>query len=153
MFKRIKSVRLVAVTMAVAGELGSACAHGGDIAVSLVNPAGRIDVPASAIVRVEARATIAFRNSETGEIFEDPTPHVELCLSEDIRQRVCRLTQQIVGQPLAVVVDCETVTKPIIREPLCNLPCFNITAGDMAEANTLAQRIRRGTTRACAPSS
>jgi preprotein translocase subunit SecD len=149
----MKSVRLIAIILTAAGGLASACANAGDIALSLVNPAGRIDIPASAVTRVEARATIAFRNSETRKVFEDPDPHVELCFSEDIRQRVCQLTRQIVGQPLAIVIDCHTVTKPIVREPICSLPCFGITAADIAEANALAQRIRRGTNRACAPSS
>ena len=148
----MSSVRLIAIILAATGGLGSACASADDIALSLVNPKGRIDIPASAITRVEARATIAFRNTETKEVFSHPDPHVELCYSEDIRQRVCQLTRQIDEQPLAIVVDCETVTKPIVREPLCSLPCFNISTADIAEANALAQRIRGGTKRVCAPS-
>jgi hypothetical protein len=45
MFKRVKSVWLVAMSMAVAGGRGSACASADDIAVSLVNSASRLDAP------------------------------------------------------------------------------------------------------------
>lgn len=133
--------------------MGSARALADDIALSLVNPNGRVDIPASAITEVEARATIEYRNTETGKIFGHEDPHVELCYTEDIRRRVCQLTRQIVEQPMAIVINCEVVTKPIVHEPLCGSPCFSVSAADMAEANALAQQIRRGTNRACAPSS
>jgi preprotein translocase subunit SecD len=148
----MKSWWLIATILAAVGGLQSTTAIAEDIALSLVNPKGRIDVPTGAVARVEARATIAFRNTETNKVVEYPNPHVELCFSKDVRQRVCELTRQIVDQPLAVVVDCQTVTKPIVREPLCTQPCFNISADDIAEADALAQRIRRGTKRACASS-
>jgi hypothetical protein len=129
---------LVAV-LAVAGGLESVVAIADDIAVSLVNPKGRIDIPVSAITRVEAMAALTFRNKETGKIFQDPSPHVELCYTEDVHQRICQLTRQIVGQPLVVVINCETATKPIVREPLCSRPCLDISTNDVAEATALAQ--------------
>jgi preprotein translocase subunit SecD len=149
--RRMKSVRLIAIILAASGGLGPGFAD--DIALSLVNPKGRIDIPAGTITRVEARATIEFRNTETGKTFGNEDPHVEICYSEDIRQRVCQLTKQIVEQPLAIVIDCRVVTEPIVREPLCGSPCLNVSAADMAEAHALAERIRRGSNRACAPSS
>jgi preprotein translocase subunit SecD len=147
----MKSVRLIAIILAASGGLGWAFAD--NIALSLVNPQGRIDIPASTITLVEARATIELRNTETRKTFGHEDPHVELCYSEDIRQRVCQLTKQIVEQPLAIVINCQVVTTPIVREPLCGSPCFNVSAADMAEARALAQQIRRGSNRACAPSS
>jgi len=144
---------LAAMMTAAAIGFAPAFAKAEDIAVSLVSPKGRIDIPVSAINRVEARATIAFRNTDTGKVHEYPDPHVEICFSADIRQRICDLTRQIVGQPMEVVVECAAITKPIVREPLCTRPCFQISANDIAEANSLAQRIRRGSNKACAPSS
>ncbi len=149
--RRMKTVRLIVVILAASGGLGSAFAD--DIALSLVNPQGRIDIPAGTITRIEARATIEFRNTETGKTFGHEDPHVEICYSEDIRQRVCQLTKQIVEQPLAIVIDCRVVTKPIVREPLCSSACLSVSAADMAEAQALAEQIRRGSNRACAPSS
>jgi preprotein translocase subunit SecD len=146
----MRSRRLIVMMTAAAAGFGSAFANAEDIALSLVNPKGRIDIQASAVSRVDARATIAVRNTETGEVHEYPNPHVEVCFSAEVRERVCQLTRQIVGQPLAIVIDCETVSKPIVREPLCTRPCFIISASDLAEATALAERIRRGTNRACA---
>jgi preprotein translocase subunit SecD len=149
----MKSLWLIATVLAGTIVLESAPAIAEDIALSLVNPNGRIDIPAGAITRVEASATIAFRNAETKEIVEHPDPHVELCFSEEIRQQVCQLTQRIVDEPPAVVIDYETVTKPIVREPICRRPCFSISTADLAEAKAPAQRVRDGTNRACAPPS
>ena len=140
------------LTLAATLGVGKSTANAEEIALSLVNPKGRIDIPVSAVDRVQAYATIAFRNSETGAVRERPDPHVEVCVAKEFRERICGLTRRIVGQAMAVMVDCETVTKPIVRDPLCAGPCFSISANDLAEANALAQRIRRGTNRACAPS-
>ncbi len=148
----MRSTRLIAMMTAAAAGFGSAFANAEDIALSLVHPKGRVDIPLSAVSRVEAQAMIAFRNTETGQVHEYPNPHVDVCLSEDVRARICQLTQQIVGQPLEIVIDCETVSKPIVREPLCSRPCFEISASDLAEATALAKRIRSGTNKACAPS-
>jgi preprotein translocase subunit SecD len=123
-----------------------------DIALSLVNPKGRVDVPLSAIHQIEARATFAYRIQGTDEVREHPSPGVDLCFAKDIRDRLCELTRKIVGERLAIVVDCGIVAEPIVGGALCDIPCFEISANDFAEANALAQRIRKGTNRACAPS-
>jgi hypothetical protein len=151
--QRMRFKRLIAVMTATATALGTGFANAEDIALSLVHPKGRIDIPVSAVGRVHAYAKIVFRNTETGEIHEYPDPHVEVCYANDVQERICQLTQQIIGEPMAVVIDCETVSRPIVREPLCAHPCFKISANDIAEATALAKRIRSGTNRACAPSS
>lgn len=151
--QQTKSWWLIASIVTASAALPSAIANAGDIALSLVNPKGRIDIPASSITRVEARATFAFRVKETGKVFEYPNPHVEVCFTEHIRRQICQLTHKIVGQPLDIVIGCETVIKPVVREPLCSRPCFDISANDIAEATALARRIRSGSNRACAPSS
>ena len=52
--------------------LGSAFANAEEIALSLVHPKGRVDIPVSAVRRLDDSATIAFRNTETGEVHEYP---------------------------------------------------------------------------------
>jgi preprotein translocase subunit SecD len=148
----MRFTRLIAMITAAAAGFGPAFVSAEDIALSFVHPKGRIDIPLSAVSRVEAAATIAFRNSETGEVHEYANPHVEVCFAKDVRERICQLTRQIVGEPMEIVIDCKTVSKPIVREPLCTQPCFQMSASDLAEATSLAQRIRSGTNRACPPS-
>jgi preprotein translocase subunit SecD len=143
--------RLIATITVATTILGSAFANAEEIALSLVHPKGRIDSPVSAVRRVDALATIEFHNTETGEVHEYPHPHVDVCFAKDIAERMCQLTRQIVGEPMEIVVDYETILKPIVREQLCG-PCFQISADDLAAASALAQRIRRGTNRICAPS-
>jgi preprotein translocase subunit SecD len=143
---------IVMMTVAATG-FGTGFASAEDIALSLVHPKGRIDIPVGAVGRIDASATIAFRNTETGKVHEYPNPHVDVCYAKDIQERICQLARQIVGEPMAIMIDCETVSRPIVREPLCVHPCFEISANDIAEATALAQKIRRGTNRACAPSS
>ncbi len=137
--------RLIAIMTAAASGLAPAFANAEDIALSLVHAKGRVDIPISAVSRAEVHATVAVRNAETGEVHEYPDPHVVLCFTEDIKERVCRLTQQIVGQPMDVVIDCETVAKPVVREPPCTRACFSISM--------FPRRIRRGSNKTCAPSS
>jgi preprotein translocase subunit SecD len=123
-----------------------------DIALSLVHGRSGIDVPVSAIRRIEAYATMIFVITETKEERELPSPHVELCYAADIKKRICRLTWRIVEQPMDIVVDCETISKPVVREPLCG-PCLQISASSVVDANALAQRLKTGSNRRCAPTS
>jgi SecDF, P1 head subdomain len=148
----MKFTRVIARIVTVAALAAPAGAGAEDIALSLVNPKGRIDIPVGAVEQIIARANFVYRIQGTEEMHETPSPHVQVCFSKDIGERICELTGKIVGQPLAIVVDCETLTKPIVRHPLCENPCFEISANDFAEANALVQRIRKGTNRACAPS-
>ena len=129
----MRSTVLIAMMTAAAAGFGSAFADAEDIALSLVHPKGRVDVPVSALGEVKAAATYAFRNSETGQVHEYPNPHVSVCFSDDIQKRICELTRQVVGQPMEIVIDCATISKPIVREPLCAGSCFQVTANDIAE--------------------
>ncbi len=121
-----------------------------DIALSLIHRQDRIDVPVSAVRRIEARAKQTFVNTETKKNHEFPLPHVELCYAANIQKKICQLTQQILEKPMDLVVDCETISKPVVREPLCG-PCLQISANDFTEANALAQRLKTGSKRRCAP--
>ena len=147
----MRRLLIAVIALATSGFADLATAE--DIALSLVHPKGRVDIPVSALKDVRAYATLAVRNTETGEIHEYPEPSVEVCYNKDIKARICQLTQQIVGEPMALLVDCEIVLKPVVREPLCSHACLSISASDLDEANALMQRIRHGTNRVCSPSS
>jgi preprotein translocase subunit SecD len=54
---------------------------------------------------------------------------------------------------MEIVVDCRAISKPVVREPLCTGPCFQLSANDIFEANALAQRLKTGSNRPCAPTS
>lgn len=120
------------------------------IALSLLHGQSRIDIPASAILRIEAQATQTFFITETQQERVFQLPHVELCYTAEIQKRICQLTRQIIEQPMSIVVDCETVSRPVVREPLCGR-CLQISANDIFEANALAQRLKKGSNRRCAP--
>jgi len=149
----MKAKRRTIIAIVASVGLGSALVHAEDVALSLVHPTGRIDIPASAIKSVEALEKQTFRNTETGEKRELESPRVEICYSEDIRQRICQLTRRIVGQPLGLVIACKTVSEPIVREPLCRQACLEISAVYLSDAETLAQQIRNGMKTACPPTS
>jgi preprotein translocase subunit SecD len=121
-----------------------------DIAFSLVNGQNRIDIPVSAIRRIEALATQTFVVTETKQKREFPLPHVNLCYAAGIQKKICQFTRRIVEQPMDIVVDCEAISKPVVREPLCG-SCLQISANTFMDANALAQRLKTGSNRRCAP--
>lgn len=114
----------------------------GRVALSLVHLRGRIDVPVSAVRNIEARAEQTFFVQGRGQPVAASRPYVEVQFSPAIRVRMWWLTRQIIGEPLEIVVDGECVSMPIVREPLGVQPSFNISAFDLAEAQTLAERLR-----------
>ena len=131
---------------------GTLPAAADEIALSLVHGHSRIDIPASAITSIEAYATITFVIKETQERRDYPHPRVELCYTPEIQTQICQLTRRIVELPMILVVDCEPVSMPVVREALCG-PCLQISANDLVEAKALAQRLRKGSNRRCAPTS
>jgi preprotein translocase subunit SecD len=136
---------------AVAVALGCAMPAGAeDIALSLVHKADRVDIPLSAIRRIEAHAPAA---NETRQPREFSLPHVEVCFTAAIRKGICRLTQHSVDEPMEIVAGCRLVSKPVVREPLCTQPCFHISVNDIAEAEELAQALRTGTALCTSPTS
>jgi hypothetical protein len=94
---------MATVTAATIG-FGTAAASAEDIALSLVHPKGRIDIPVGAVKQVNSEAISRVRNTETGEVHEYKDPHVDVCLAAEFRERICQLTQQIVDEPLAIVL-------------------------------------------------
>lgn len=119
----------------------------GRIALSLVHPRGRIDVPVSAIRRIEMHAEQTFFVQETGRPVTSSRPCVEVYVSPAIRARMWWLTRQVIDEPLKITVDGECVSAPIVREALAAQPSFCISASDFAEAQALAERLRVGWTK------
>ena len=136
--------------MVMAFACGTAPAAAEGIALSLVHGQRRIDIPVTGITRINARAIITFRLIETNQLRDFPSPHIELRYTAQIQAQICRLTRQLVDQPMSIVVDCEAVSRPVVREPICG-PCLQISTNDVMEANALAQRLKRGSNRRCAP--
>jgi hypothetical protein len=111
------------------------------VALSLVHPRGRIDVPVGVIRGIEAREEQVFA-TQTGPI-RLARPHVEIRFTPAVSSRLYELTRQIVGQPLEIVVGGKTITKPIVREPLGGRRGrIAISTFNFDEARALAERLR-----------
>jgi preprotein translocase subunit SecD len=129
----------------IVGGWGSAPA--GRIALSIVHPRERIDIPVSEIVRIDAHEDSPW-TADSGGSWPMRHPCVEVSFTQAIRDRICRLTQQIVDEPMEIIVGGECVSSPVVREPLCTQASFYISASDFAEALALAHQMRTGWTRA-----
>jgi preprotein translocase subunit SecD len=114
------------------------------IALSLVHPRERIDIPVKDVLRIEAKAEQTFFFPELKASKTHPRAHVRLEFKPDIRARIYRLTSQIVEEELQVVVAGEVVTRPIVREPLGIREGFSISAFDLEEAKALERKLREG---------
>jgi len=106
------------------------------IALSLVHGSGRrIDVPVTAIHSIETREFSRFSKRQP----PFPMPHVDVRLRYDIRARLYRLSQTIIGEPLEILVDGRSIARPIVRGPLSDL---SISTFDLDEAQTLEAQLR-----------
>jgi hypothetical protein len=110
-------------------------------ALSLVSSRGRVDVPVRSLIKVEAHADDPFDFGDN-QILE--RAYVAVWFAPAIREQIFELTSQIVGAPLSVVVDGETVTSAIVREPLGRYASINISIWSLAEAEAIAQKMRAG---------
>jgi hypothetical protein len=88
------------------------------IALSLVHRRGRIDIPVRDVLQIDARADETFYFPELRASRTYPGAHVKLTLKPDVRARLYRLTRDIVGDPLEILVAGEVISSPIVREPL-----------------------------------
>lgn len=114
------------------------------IALSLVHPRGHVHIPISAILRIEASGEVVFAG-ERGWPVSFPIPHVEIWVTPPIREQIHCLTREIVDQTVAIFVAGQCIMSPMIREPLCGAgSSFQLSANDLAEAQTLAERLRTG---------
>jgi preprotein translocase subunit SecD len=99
--------------------------------------------------RPSARSTLAeqtffFSDTWTSKTFQ--SPHVRLVFAPYIGARIHRLTSQIVGEELAIMVAGKIVIRPIVREPHGLRETFCIGFYDMKEAEALAAKLREGWT-------
>jgi hypothetical protein len=122
-----------------------------DIALSLVHRTERIDIPANAISRIDVTPSFVFTDLRTRKRVQSRAHSVNVCLHKDIRDRICELTWRIVGEPLEIVAGCGVLTRPVVREPICRLPCLSIPAEDAAEARAFVDKLRQRPKENCAP--
>jgi hypothetical protein len=120
-----------------------------EIALTFVHGQNRIDVPASAVVSIEALPYSLYRNTVTGEITKHGRPYVEICFNAAIGAKLCELTQRIVGEPLELWVNCQAIVKPVVREPLCSDACLKLSSFDPSEAGELVSRLNAQPKLAC----
>jgi hypothetical protein len=110
------------------------------IALSLVHPIERIDIAISAIRWIEPRRLKFYTVGKNSWIAT--TPFVEICIAPYVRERIYRLSKQIVGDPLEIVIDGEGVVRAIVREPLGIRESISISETDYEDAVALATRLR-----------
>jgi len=109
------------------------------VAFSLVHARERIDVPISAIGGIEVQTLTL---CEGGKLWTCESPHVAVLIAAAVRERIYRLTRQIVDEPLEIVVGGECICTPVVREPLGVQPTLRISAYDLADAEDIARRLR-----------
>jgi hypothetical protein len=112
------------------------------IALSLVHPRERIDIPVKDLLEVEALAEETFFVPEIKAFKTYEFAHVRLDLRAEICGRIYRLTSRIIDEPLDIVVAGEAICSPIVREPLWS--GLRIHLFDFAEAKAIAAKIRKG---------
>ena len=114
------------------------------IALSLVHPRGRIDIPVKDVLKIETRTEETVFSADTQTSETTAAPHVRLEFTADIRARIHRLTSQIVDDELAIVVAGHVICRPLVREPLGLQGWFNIRVNDLEQARDLTARLREG---------
>jgi hypothetical protein len=80
------------------------------IALSFVHPRERIDVASTDVLAIEALPDVAF-SSRDGPVTINPAPHVEVTLTPLLRARLHRLTRDIVGEAIDIVVGGAIVSR------------------------------------------
>jgi preprotein translocase subunit SecD len=114
------------------------------IAISfVVHERKRLDIPVSALVRVEAGATKTFADERGWSVTYD-LPHVEIWLAPSLQARLRDFTVDIIGEEMEILVGGRCISRPVVREPLGNEPSVQLSANDFAEAQALAAKLRTG---------
>jgi preprotein translocase subunit SecD len=114
------------------------------IALSLVHPLGRVDIPPGEILEIEAKAEQTYFFSDTWTSKTYALPHVRLTFTPRIGTLIHHLTSQIVGEALDVVVAGKVVISPVIREPHGLRESMSIGFCDLEDAIELATKLREG---------
>jgi hypothetical protein len=114
-----------------------------EVELAFAQGLARIKVPATGIRNIEA-------------VVSSPTlaPHidifvVEICFSRYYSGKICNLTRRFIGKPIEIRVGCELVASPIVREPLCNSSCIDLSADDLPDAERLVAKLRDGSRTSC----
>jgi hypothetical protein len=117
--------------------------HAERIAMSLVvRDCKRLDIPVSAVVRVEANAMETF--------FDGHVPiacdrhHIRIFLTPNARASLRDFTRDLVDEVMDIWIGNRRIVRLVVREPLGAEPSFHISAGDFAEAQSLADQLRTG---------
>ena len=116
----------------------------GRIALSLVHPRGRVDIPPGEVLEIEAKAEQTFFFSDTWTSKTYPLPHVRLSFTPRIGTLIHRLTSQIVGEPLDIVIAGKVVISPVMHEPGGLRESMSIGFCDLEDAQKLAAKLREG---------
>lgn len=133
----------LAASLAIAARAVAADAP----ALSLVAENGRVDIEASQIVSIKTAPALYWLLQRAQN---PPRDTIELCFSDEIRARICDLTTANVGRPMAIEVGCQVVSKPIVREPICQQPCFQVSIGsDARAADELVRKLTDRSRAAC----
>lgn len=114
------------------------------IALSLVHSCGRVDIPPGDVLEIEAKAEQTFFFSDTWTSKTYARPHVRLSFTPRIGTLIHRLTSQVVGEPLDVVVVGKVVISPVIHEPGGLRESMSIGFYDLEDAQKLAAKLRDG---------
>lgn len=116
------------------------------IALSLVHARERIDIPVRDVLKIEALAeqTFFFPDSWTSKTYQ--VPRVQLEFVPSIGALIYRLTSQIVGEELPIVVAGQVICRPVVCEPHGLRDKLAIAVHDMDDARALAARLREGWT-------
>ena len=110
------------------------------IALSLAHSTERIDVAISAIRWIEPRRYKVYGLGKKSWISR--CPFVEIRFVPYIRERIYRLTKNIIGESLEILVSGTCVSKAIVHEPLGIHQTFSISEFNYGDAAVLADRLR-----------
>jgi preprotein translocase subunit SecD len=112
-----------------------------NIAFSLVLPNGRVDVPMPSNLSVRAVQGADAANS-----------YIEIALPKELAARFGQLSIEAVGQPIAIVVGCRTLSTPLLQSPILGGTLRVSCPPTIAECDEMFQAMRRGAPLCSTPS-
>ncbi|MCP9629828.1 hypothetical protein NML43_22290 [Rhodopseudomonas palustris] len=113
------------------------------IALSLVHPRERIDVTIAQLLAITVVPDLTFAAPD-GTLRSYAMPSVHVRLAPSICARLHRLTQAILQEKMDIVIAGEVVASPRVLEPIGAEQHISIGVYDVADAEQLAEKLRRG---------
>jgi preprotein translocase subunit SecD len=104
-----------------------------NIAFSLVLPNGRVDVPMPSNLSVRAVQGADAANS-----------YIEVALPKELAARFGQLSIKAVGQPLAIIVGCRTISTTVLQSPILGGTLQVWCPPTIAECDAIFVAMRRG---------